>query len=68
MYFINSKSNNLFYFRLLLINVRNITLFENLRTIKVTINNSLNNKIRRIVFAIYQETTLAFGLIDNNSK
>ena len=68
MYFINSKFDKLFYLCLLLINVCNITLFKNLRTIEVTINNNPNNKICRIIFATYQETTLTLELIDNNNK
>ncbi len=68
MYFISSKFDKLFYFRLLLINVRNVTLFENLRTIEVTIDNSFNNKTYRIIFATYQEIALALELIDNNSE
>jgi len=53
MYFINSKFNKSFYLRLLLINVRESTLFKNLRTIKMSINNNLNNKTYKRVFNIY---------------
>jgi len=68
MYFISSKSNKSFYLCLLLINVYKSTLFKNLHTIKMLINDNLNNKIYKRVFDTYKKICITLELTNNNNK
>ena len=68
MYFMNSKIDEMFYLRLLLVNRMNCTSFENLRTMFVQIENVKKNEIEIRFFNTYQNVVRAFELIDNDDE
>ena len=69
MYFINSKTNKMFYFKLLFVNKKNCTSFENLKIVFIQIQNV--EKIIVIVFHVcnnFKNVCVALNFTNNNSE
>ena len=69
MYFINSKTNEIFYFKLLFVNKRNCTSFENLKIVFIQIQNV--EKITVIVSHVcnnFKNVYTVLNFINNNNE
>ena len=69
MYFINSKVNEIFYLKLLLVNKKNCTSFKNLKII--FIQNENVNKVTVIVFHVcnnYKNVCVVLNFTNNNDE
>ena len=68
IYFIDVKINELFYLRLLFVNLINCTSFEKLKTMFLQIENAKRNQIKIRLLNIYKNACRVFELIDNDDE
>ena len=69
MYFISSKTNEMFYFKLLFINKKDCISFENLKIVLIQIENI--EKMIVIVFHVcnnFKNICVVLDFINNNSE
>ena len=67
MYFISLKIDEIFYFRLLLINRKDVTFFDDLRIVNVQMKSADVDVIESRVLN-YQQTCVHFDLIHNDDE
>ena len=67
MYFMNFKLNDVFYLRLLLVNRKKCTFFDDLKIVNVQIENAF---VEKIVFQFlnYKQICVEFELIDDDDE